>query len=143
MGVYKNPLICDSDNLLGISAKLQNVTIVCGDYKKSSSFIDEQTFIYFDPPYRPLTMTASFTSYTSDGFDDLAQRELAEFVDAISRRGAKVVVSNSDPKNVDENDNFFDKLYERHQINRVKAVRMINSNGQARGKINELLICSA
>lgn len=142
MGVYKNPFICDADNLESISQKLKNVTILCDDYKKSESFIDEHTFAYFDPPYRPLTETASFTSYTSGGFDDAAQTELAEFIHKITKLNAKVVVSNSDPKNVNKDDNFFDELYGQHQISRVKAVRMINSNGNARGEINELLICS-
>jgi DNA adenine methylase len=143
MGIYKKPLICDAENIRRLSLKLQNVTIVCGDYRISDCFIDKNTFVYFDPPYRPLTETASFTSYAVNGFDDAAQRQLAEYVDTVSRRGAKVVVSNSDPKNVDENDNFFDELYGRHQINRVGAMRMINSNGKARGRINELLIWSA
>lgn len=94
MGAYKNPLICDEKNLRAVSKKLQNVKIVCGDYKKSDDFIDENTFVYFDPPYRPLSETASFTAYTENLFDDEKQIELANFVKRISEKGAMVVVSN-------------------------------------------------
>ena len=140
MGAYKRPLICDEENLRGISQKLQNVEIVCGDYSQSRDFIDEHTFVYFDPPYRPLTTTASFTSYTANCFDDDDQIALAKFVDEMAAKGAKVVVSNSDPKNADEEDLFFDEIYAAHRIRRVSANRMINSKATARGKISELLI---
>ena len=140
MGSYKNPLICDERNLRAVSEKLQNVTIVCGDYKDAADFIDDKTFVYFDPPYRPLTETSSFTSYTENQFNDKDQIELAEFVNQMHAKGAKIVVSNSDPKNVDEDDNFFDEIYSAHSIKRVEATRMINSKSEARGKIKELLI---
>ncbi len=140
MGSYKTPLICDYENLQNVSRILQNVTIVCGDYRKSYDFIDEQTFVYFDPPYRPLTETAKFTSYTENLFDDEAQRDLAEYVDRVSGKGAKVVLSNSDPKNIDIGDTFFDNLYSKHKIDRVLATRMINRNSDSRGGISELLI---
>lgn len=140
MGSYKNPLICDEYNLRAVSEKLQGVTIVCGDYKDSADFIDENTFVYFDPPYRPLTDTASFTAYTENLFHDKEQIELARFVDEMDKKGAKIVVSNSDPKNVNDNDDFFDDIYSAHKIKRVEATRMINCNSQARGKIKELLI---
>lgn len=140
MGAYKNPLVCDEKNLRAVSEKLQNVKIVCGDYKKSDDFIDENTFVYFDPPYRPLTETASFTAYTENLFDDEKQIELANFVKRMSDKGARVVVSNSDPKNANEEDDFFDKIYAIHKIKRVEATRMINCNSDSRGKIKELLI---
>ena len=140
MGSYKNPLICDEENLRAVSEIIQNVTIVCGDYKKSADFIDEKTFVYFDPPYRPLNATSSFTSYTENMFNDDEQRELARFVDDMHRRGAKIVVSNSDPKNSNQKDDFFDDIYKLYSIKRIEANRMINSKGSARGKINELLI---
>ena len=141
-GSYKNPCICDEVNLRAVSEKLNGVKIVCGDYKLASNFIDSKTFAYFDPPYRPLTTTANFTSYAQDGFDDKAQSELAKFIDCISEKGAYVVASNSDPKNVDKFDDFFDRLYSRHSILRIEASRAINSNGAKRGKINELLIAN-
>lgn len=140
MGAYKNPLICDETNLRAVSEKLKKVRIVCGDYRQSSEFIDEHTFVYFDPPYRPLTTTASFTAYTEALFDDQAQIELAKFVEQMDRRGAKVVVSNSDPKNSQTDDDFFDSIYASCKIQRVEAARMINCNREARGRINELLI---
>ena len=92
MGSYKNPMICDEENLRAVSEKLKNVTIVCGDYRESANFIDDRTFVYFDPPYRPITDTASFTAYTENLFNDEEQIELAKFVDDMDRKGAKIVV---------------------------------------------------
>ncbi len=140
IGSYKAPTICDDVNLRNISMKLKNVNIVCADYREALSFIDNKTFVYFDPPYRPLTETANFTAYTDNLFDDRSQRELAEFVNLVNEREAKIVVSNSDPKNSKPDDNFFEHLYSGYRINRVKATRMINCNGEARGKVNELVI---
>ena len=141
-GKYHNPCVCDEENLRMVSSKLQKVTIVHGDYKSSQAFIDDKTFAYFDPPYRPLSVTASFTSYAQDGFDDTAQSELAGFIDEMSERGAFVLASNSDPKNTDETDDFFDRLYAKHDISRIDALRAINSVGNGRGRIRELLIAS-
>lgn len=140
MGAYKNPMICDENNLRAVSGKLKKVTIVCGDYKKSADFIDKNTFVYFDPPYRPITDTASFTAYTENLFNDEEQIELARFVDEMNNKGAKVVISNSDPKNSNTEDDFFDNIYSAYNIKRVEATRMINCNSEARGKIKELLI---
>ncbi len=140
MGSYKNPLICDENNLIAVSEKLKKVTIVCSDYKDSEDFIDSHTFVYFDPPYRPITDTASFTAYTENLFSDSEQIELAHFVSKLNNKGAKVVVSNSDPKNSNTEDDFFDNIYSEHKIKRVEANRMINCNSEARGKVKELLI---
>ncbi len=140
IGSYKAPLICDEANLRAAAEKLKNVQMVQGDYKRSAAFIDRRTFVYFDPPYRPITQTACFTAYTESAFGDAKQRELAAFVNELSGRGAKIVVSNSDPQNADESDRFFEELYAGHTICRVSANRMINSNSRARGKINELII---
>lgn len=142
MGSYKNPPICDEDNLRLISGLLKNVQIKCGDYSECADFINENTFVYIDPPYRPLTATASFTSYSENEFGDKQQIELGSFIDIISAKGAKVVASNSDPKNSNENDNFFDDLYSNYTIMRVSAKRMINSKATCRGNVNELLICN-
>ena len=141
-GSYKNPCILDENNIRTVSQKLQGITIVCGDYKLAADFIDDKTFAYFDPPYRPLSTTANFTAYAQDGFCDTAQAELASFIDDMSVRGAYIVASNSDPKNVDEQDEFFDILYAAHQISRIQASRAINSNGAKRGKVRELLIAN-
>lgn len=140
MGDYKNPKICDEENLINISKKLKNVNIVYGDYKKSYNFIDENTFVYFDPPYRPLNQTSSFTSYTEYTFEDKEQIELSEYFKLLNEKGAKLLLSNSDPKNEDENDNFFDDLYKGFNIERVEARRAINSNGRKRVKITEILV---
>ena len=142
MGAYKNPMICDEENLLNINKVLQNVTIVCGDYSLAKQFIDKDTFVYLDPPYRPISETAGFTAYNVDCFDDNEQIRLAKFIDEINLSGAKIVLSNSDPKNVNPDDTFFDELYKEYKIKRVSATRMINSKAEARGKINELLICN-
>ena len=136
----KNPLLCDEDNLKVCSKLLQNVEMKTGDYKECKSFIDSDTFVYIDPPYRPLTQTAAFTSYSENGFTDKEQIELGNFITEISNKGAMVLASNSDPKNANENDNFFDNLYSQFKIKRVSASRMINSNAKKRGAIKELLI---
>ena len=140
MGDYKNPKICDEENLINISKKLKNVDIIYGDYKKSYDFIDENTFVYFDPPYRPLNQTSSFTSYTEYTFGDKEQIELSEYFRLLNKKGAKLLLSNSDPKNVDINDEFFDDLYKGFDIKRIEASRAINSNGGKRGKITEILV---
>lgn len=136
----KKPLLCDIENLKACSELLQNVKMLVGNYAQCRNFIDSKTFVYIDPPYRPLTETAAFTSYNENGFGDKEQIELAQFIEEISERKAIVVTSNSDPKNVSENDNFFDRLYKKFTIKRVSASRMINSNAKKRGAINELLI---
>ena len=140
MGDYKNPKICDEENLINISKKLKNVDIIYGDYKKSYDFVDENTFVYFDPPYRPLNQTSSFTSYTEYIFGDKEQIELSEYFKLLNEKGAKLLLSNSDPKNVDINDEFFDNLYKEFDIKRIEASRAINSKGSKRGKITEILV---
>lgn len=140
MGIYKNPKICDEGNLKNVSLALKEVRIEYADYRESEDFIDDKTFVYIDPPYRPLNITSSFTSYTENDFSDREQIELAEYIDILNKKGAKIVISNSDPKNNNINDNFFDELYKNYNINRIKATRMLNSNASLRGAINELLI---
>jgi DNA adenine methylase len=142
MGSYKNPTICDTDNLVLVSKKLQNVEIISGDYGKTKDMIDENTFVYFDPPYRPLSKTAEFTSYTNADFNDVNQIELANYTKELSQKGAKILLSNSDPKNTNPNDEFFDELYKPFSINRISAKRSINRNAKDRGKISELLVCN-
>lgn len=136
----KNPLICDEENLRACSELLQNVQLKTGDYSDCKDFIDSETFVYLDPPYRPLTQTSAFTSYSEKGFSDKEQIELGNFIKEISEIGAKVLASNSDPKNANKEDNFFDELYSNFEIKRISASRMINSNAKKRGAISELLI---
>lgn len=142
MGSYKKPTICNIENLLLVSEKLKNVKITVGDYRKTETFIDQNTFVYFDPPYRPLSKTAEFTSYTEADFNDNNQIELAEYIKKLTEKNAKVLASNSDPKNTNSDDDFFDELYQSFNINRVSAKRSINRNSKNRGKISELLICN-
>ena len=139
-GRYKNPTICDEKNLSAVSNKLKNVIIVCAPYYESDKFIDDHTFVYFDPPYRPITETAGFTSYTENGFGDIEQENLAKYYDKLCKKGAICLLSNSDPKNVNPDDDFFDDLYMNYKVNRVYANRMINSKSSKRGKITEILV---
>lgn len=136
----KNPLICDEENLRACSELLQNVQMKTGDYSDCKDFIDSETFVYLDPPYRPLTQTSAFTSYSENGFSDKEQIELGNFIKEISEIGANILASNSDPKNTNKEDNFFDELYSNFEIKRISASRMINSNAKKRGAISELLI---
>ena len=139
-GKYKNPTICDSNNLRNLSKLIKNVTFEYGDYKKSESFVNENTFVYFDPPYRPLSITSGFTSYTKEDFNDDNQKELANYFYKLDLKNAKLMLSNSNPKNVNKDDNFFENIYKGFVINEVSAKRMINANAKGRGEISELLI---
>lgn len=139
-GKYKNPTICDAENLRNLSKLLQNVVFEYGDYKKCIKYIDINTFVYFDPPYRPLSITSGFTSYTKEDFNDENQKELADFYKELDLKNAKLMLSNSNPKNTNKEDNFFEDIYKGFNINEVSAKRMINSKAQGRGEISELLI---
>lgn len=141
-GYYKNPTICDVENLENASHVLQKAEIICADFESSDKYIDNKTFVYFDPPYRPLSPTASFTSYAKEDFNEDAQIRLARFCRQIDGKDAKFLLSNSDPKNENPKDRFFEDHYKkfRFDIDRVKAIRAINCKGAGRGKINELLI---
>jgi DNA adenine methylase len=137
-GHYENPNFVDIDNLKDVSEVLQHVEISCKSYQEIE-LEGEGIFVYFDPPYRPLTTSSSFTSYSKSGFNDSNQIELAEFVQSISSQ-AKVMLSNSDPKISNEMDDFFDSLYSEFTIHRIQAPRSINSDGKKRGKISEILV---
>jgi DNA adenine methylase len=139
-GKYKTPLICDKDNLLLISELLQKVEIFYGDYAKCRDFVCSDTFIYFDPPYRPITNTQSFVGYVQNGFNDGNQRELAEFTKDLAHMGCFVMLSNSDPKNANPQDNFFDDLYQGFNMQRINAKRMINCQADKRGDITEIVV---
>lgn len=140
IGSYKKPLICDSENLFAVSNKIQDVKFINDTFDSVDSFIDNNTFVYFDPPYRPLNMTSSFKSYSKSDFNDESQIELANFYKSLNDKGSKLLLSNSDPKNEDINDDFFDDLYSEFNIKRVVANRMINSNKTKRGPITEILV---
>lgn len=139
-GDYKNPRICDESNLKAVSEILENTIIKHADFSECKDFVDKKTFVYFDPPYRPLSKTASFNSYSKVNFDDTMQEKLAGFYQELHNKGAFLMLSNSDPKNTNQDDEYFDKLYKKFNIARIKANRAINSNGTKRGQITEILI---
>lgn len=140
MGSYKKPTICDKENLLAVSEVLQRVEILTGDYQKTLKHAEKPALFYFDPPYKPLSNTSSFNSYAKDEFGDHEQIRLRDFCKTLDTIDHKWILSNSDVKGKDINDNFFDDLYNEFNINRVFATRMINANAEKRGKLTELLI---
>ncbi|MDY0404664.1 Dam family site-specific DNA-(adenine-N6)-methyltransferase [Virgibacillus sp. 179-BFC.A HS] len=140
MGQYKNPTICNEPVLIAANAFLKKVRIHLDDYRESQHLIDESTFVYLDPPYRPISKSSSFTSYSKFDFNDTNQIELRDYFKILDKKNAYVMLSNSDPKNNDISDNFFDNLYEEFHIQRVNASRRINSKASNRGEITELLI---
>ncbi len=140
IGSYKKPKICDKDNLRIVSKALSNVTILNGDFEKTYDFIEKNTFFYFDPPYKPLNETSSFNAYAKDKFNDTEQIRLKEFCDRLDSANCRWILSNSDVKNTNPEEHFFDELFEDYQIDRVEAKRSINSNANKRGKLTELLI---
>ena len=136
MGSYKQPRICDEQNILAVSNALQNVEILNDDFEKTLSYANERTFFYLDPPYKPLSETSYFNSYTKGDFNDLEQIRLKDFCENLDAQKSKWILSNSD----NQDNKFFDKIYSKFFIKRVKAKRIINSNGNKRGELNELLI---
>ncbi len=139
-GRYKNPGIIDEENLLRSSEVLQNAEIFITDFENVKNRISNNFFIYFDPPYRPISKTSSFTSYSKYDFNDEDQIRLAQLYKELGKNGNKLMLSNSDPKNENPNDDFFENHYKEFNIYRVKATRMINCKGNKRGPINELII---
>lgn len=140
MGSYKKPTICDEQNIFAVSNVLQKVEILCGDYEATLNEATSNSFFYFDPPYKPLSNTSSFNSYAKDEFNDEEQIRLRNFCSKLEILGHKWMLSNSDVKGKDTNDNFFDEIYSEFFISRVKARRSINANPDKRGELNELLI---
>jgi len=140
IGSYKNPKILDVDNLINVSQAIKDVRFHHAEYSEVLLHLGNKSFIYFDPPYRPLTNSASFTAYSKSGFNDDNQHQLAELCQQLHENGVQFLLSNSDPKNADKEDMFFDDLYADFTINRVEANRAINSKGSGRGKITELLV---
>lgn len=140
IGSYKKPQICNTDNLKAVSNALQNVILLSGDYQETLKYAGDTTLFYLDPPYKPLSQTSNFNSYAKDVFDDKEQIRLKDFCQTIDQNNFKWILSNSDTKNVNPEDNFFDDLYDKFNIQRVLAKRNINSNSSKRGQITELLI---
>lgn len=132
-GHYKNPRILDENNLINCSNLLQRTEIRHADFSAILNRVQKGDFVYFDPPYVPLSETSSFTSYTKDGFDIGMQFKLRDVCDELNSMGVKFLLSNSDTKLVNE-------LYEKYNIKKVFASRQINANADGRGKISEVLV---
>jgi len=132
-GQYKNPRIVDRKNLILVSRVLRNAEIIRGDFSKSLDYVLPGAFIYLDPPYHPLSDTANFTSYTPDAFGEDEQRRLAEFFKQLDKKGARVMLSNS-------NTPFIRELYKGYDIKVVYARRAINCRAEKRGPVPELVI---
>ncbi len=132
-GYYKNPRILDENNLINCSNLLQRTEIKHADFSEILKKVKKGDFVYFDPPYVPLSETSSFTSYTKDGFDIDMQFKLRDVCDELDSIGVKFLLSNSDTKLVNE-------LYENYNIKKVFASRQINANADGRGKITEVLV---
>ena len=135
-GTYTNPLICNEENLRRVSKAMQTTLVNHQDYKVVLKRAKKGDFIYFDPPYFPVSKTASFTSYTAQKFLEKDQMELRDtFVD-LHKRGCFVMLSNSDTS-------FINKIYsgiKGIKINKISAIRAINSKSSGRGKITEVLV---
>lgn len=141
-GKYANPTICNAQLLRADSHLLQSAQIeICqGDYTQTIQHIDGLTFVYMDPPYRPLDATSSFTAYAKGDFNDDDQRALAAFCHQLSEKGCLWMESNADCSAKNPEDTFFEDLYEDYRIDRVYASRSINANPEKRGKLTELII---
>ena len=139
-GRYKNPSFPTPETLREVYQALQDVTIHHGSYEECLKWVDKNSFVYFDPPYRPLSKSSSFVSYSTGDFNDEDQEDLASLTKELDSKKVKFLLSNSDPKNTIPDDDFFDDLNNDFKIERVFASRAINSNPEKRGKISELMI---
>ncbi len=132
-GRYKNPRIVDRKNLILVSRVLRHAEIIRGDFSRSLDYVSPGTFAYLDPPYHPLSDTANFTSYTPGAFGEGEQRRLADFFKQLDKKGARVMLSNSDTP-------FIRELYKGYDIKVVYARRAINCRAEKRGPVPELVI---
>jgi len=141
-GVYKNhqPRILDEENLLRASKVLQIAEIRIANFSEVEGVLKNGAFVYFDPPYRPISKTASFNRYSANVFEDEQQIQLANIFKKLDEKGAAVMLSNSDPKNENPDDHFFDELYDGFHIKRVQASRLVNSKAHKRGPITEIVV---
>lgn len=140
IGKYENPKILDKKNLLNVSKLLEIAQIKKADFTEVKNDIKSSSFVYFDPPYRPISKTSNFTSYNKINFKDDEQIKLASLFNELNEMDILQMLSNSDPKNIVPEDNFFDLIYKEYNIIRVPARRMINSNATKRNEINEILV---
>lgn len=134
-GKYKNPDIVNAEVLRDVSRYFNenDIRILNGDFEDAVKYIRKGAFVYFDPPYHPISETSSFTSYSSNGFDESEQIRLKRLCDRLDDRGVKFLLSNSASK-------FILDLYSDYKIKKIPARRSINSNGEKRGPVMEVLI---
>lgn len=134
-GRYKNPKIVDSDLILSISQYLNknNIEILTGDFEKAVEDVGDGDFVYFDPPYIPLSETSAFTSYTHEGFSYEEQVRLRDVFRKLDKKGAYVMLSNSSSPLVEE-------LYKGFNIHKVEATRTNGAKASSRGKISEFIV---
>jgi DNA adenine methylase len=133
LGSYKNPGIYAPGELRQASRALQNAEIEVAPFASVVKRARKGDFVYFDPPYHPLSSTANFTSYTQGAFGEQEQHELAQVFRALDRKGCKVMLSNSWTP-------FIRNLYKGFRLVEVKAARVINSKAEKRGKVSELVV---
>ncbi|TDI87023.1 MAG: Dam family site-specific DNA-(adenine-N6)-methyltransferase, partial [Caldithrix sp.] len=134
-GSYKSPRICDEENLREVSTALKNVQLECKSFEDVINAAGENDLVYFDPPYEPISKTANFTAYQAEGFRRDSQIKLSEVCHQLHRKKVKFILSNSSSKRVRD-------LYTSNgfSVDKVKAIRAINSNPQKRGKLTELIV---
>lgn len=143
-GRYKRPVICNEELIMADHQLLNSVELVIrqpGDYKLVRQNLSRihPNFVYFDPPYRPLSATSSFKEYSNNPFEDRQQEELKQFCDRLSAQDCLIMQSNSDSKTEDGN-SYFETLYEGYDIQRVLASRFINADPEKRKKLTEVVI---
>lgn len=132
-GRYKNPRICHTENLRACAEALQGVKLGCESFEAVLKHARKGDFVYFDPPYVPLSNTANFTAYEKSGFGMSNQEKLAEVFDRLDHMGVFVMLSNSDVPWIHEH-------YAGHRIRTVMARRSVNSNTRKRGFVGEVVV---
>lgn len=139
IGSYKKPILSTPEDILNLSYKLQNVRILVGEYRKTllCSLLNLPTFFYLDPPYRPISRTSSFTTYSKEGFDDAHQKHLADFCQKIHDEGHAFMQSNANTQ-----DGFFEHLYADFNIHYINAPRSMGIQYVQKGQAQEILICN-
>lgn len=134
-GRYKKPDIVNETTLRAVSDYLNkaDITIMCGDFEEAVKEAEEGSFVYFDPPYDPISTTSNFTAYSAESFNREEQIRLKRLCDKLNEKGVKFLLSNSAT-------DFILDLYKDYHIEIVQANRSINSKGNRRGKIDEVLV---
>lgn len=127
-------------NLINVNEDLKVAELFSCDFNDFLKYVDDETFVYLDPPYIPISNTSNFTNYTHLGFKLEDHIRLSKFVKTIDKRGGRFLLSNSDPKNVDPDNGLIENLYGKFNISRVPARRVINSDPNKRGYVYEVLV---